>query len=71
MNKLMRQAHRWLSIIFTVVVVINIGALAMGSQATWVGFLALPPLLLMLITGLYLFVLPYTSKARATRTDAG
>ena len=69
MNKFMRQAHRWLSIIFTVVVVINIGALVAGSQATWVGFLALPPLLLMLISGLYLFVLPYTSKARAARAE--
>lgn len=57
-----RTTHRWLSIIFTVAVLINIAALAMGSQATWIGFLALVPLIPMLITGLYLFFQPYLAK---------
>ncbi len=57
-----RTIHRWLSIIFTVAVLINIAALVMGSQATWIGFLALVPLIPMLITGLYLFFQPYLAK---------
>ena len=58
-----RQAHRWLSLVFTVAVVINLGAMAVGSSAEWVGFLALPPLLLLLPTGLVLFFLPYASRS--------
>jgi len=64
MGRWIRTTHRWLSIIFTVAVLINIAALAMGTQATWIGFLALVPLILMLITGLYLFVQPYLAKEK-------
>ena len=63
-NHWIRQAHRWLSLAFTLAVIINMVALARGSTATWVGFLALPPLLVLLFTGLYLFVLPYTARRR-------
>ncbi len=63
-NHWIRQSHRWLSLAFTVAVIINMVALARGSTATWVGFLALPPLLVLLFTGLYLFVLPYTARRR-------
>lgn len=63
-NNSIRQTHRWLSLAFTVAVVINMVALARGSTATWVGFLALPPLLVLLFTGLYLFFLPYAVRRR-------
>jgi hypothetical protein len=62
-----RQIHRWLSIIFTVAVIINIIAMMREEQAVWVGLLALFPLVLLMLTGLYLFVLPYTAKWRSTR----
>ena len=62
MQNAMRQTHRWLSIAFTLAVIANIGAMAMGSTAQWIGFLALVPLIPMLITGLYLFALPYLAK---------
>lgn len=64
-NKWVRQIHRWLSIVFTVVVVINIVAVMLGAHADWVGLLAVLPLAVLLPTGLYLFVLPYTAKARS------
>lgn len=64
-NKWIRQAHRWLSLVFTVVVVINIVASVMGAHADLVGLMAAVPLLLLLPTGLYLFVLPYTAKRRS------
>lgn len=59
-----RQTHRWVSIAFTVTVLMNFVAMGIGSQATWVGFLAIPPLLVLLPTGLYLFMLPYLGKGR-------
>ena len=63
-NTWIRQIHRWLSIAFTAAVVVNIVALAHKEQAVWVGLLALLPLVLLLLTGLYMFVLPYATKWR-------
>ena len=63
-NNWLRQIHRWLSIAFTVAVIVNIVALVQEKQAVWVGLLALLPLALLLLTGLYLFVLPYATKWR-------
>jgi len=63
-NKWIRQIHRWLSIAFTVAVIVNTVAVARGRYAGWVGFLALLPLALLLLTGLYLFMLPYATKWR-------
>lgn len=57
-----RQIHRWLSIAFTVMVIANIAALVMNLQATWLGLLALLPLIPLLLTGLYMFVLPYVAR---------
>jgi hypothetical protein len=69
-NNWLRQAHRWLSMIFTVAVIINIVALVLKAQAVWVGLLALFPLILLMLTGLYLFVLPYAQKWRGRRAGA-
>jgi cellulose synthase/poly-beta-1,6-N-acetylglucosamine synthase-like glycosyltransferase len=69
-NKWVRQTHRWLSIAFTVAVIVNIVALGQEEPAVWVGLLALLPLALLLFTGLYLFVLPYATTWRSgRRTD--
>lgn len=66
-NNLIRQTHRWLSIAFTLAVVLNVVALILQHQAVWIGLVALFPLLLLLVTGLYLFVLPYLAKGRSGR----
>jgi heme A synthase len=68
LNNWIRQIHRWLSIAFTVAVIVNIVALAREEQAVWVGLLALLPLLL---TGLYLFALPYAANWRSARGAGG
>ena len=60
-----RQIHRWLSIAFTVAVIVNVVALVRQQQAVWVGLLALFPLVLLLLSGLYLFVLPYAARWRS------
>jgi hypothetical protein len=66
-NKLIRQTHRWVSIVFTVGVIVNSVAAAQQKYDAVVGLLALVPLILLLITGLYLFVLPYATKWRSGR----
>ena len=65
-----RQIHRWLSIAFTVAVIANIVVMNQGPQpAAWVGLLALVPLILLLLTGLYLFVLPHAIRWRGGRAE--
>src|SRR3954470_22099619 len=66
-NMRIRQIHRWLSIAFTVAVVVNMIAMMQEKQAVWVGLLALFPLILLLLTGLYMFMLPYAAKWRGAR----
>ena len=66
-NKWVRQTHRWLSIAFTVAVIVNIVAVVQKKYTFWVGLLALLPLVSLLFTGLYLFVLPYATKWRSGR----
>jgi hypothetical protein len=69
-NKWVRQFHRWLSIFFTVTVIANFVAMARGTPPAWVTYSPLFPLALLLFTGLYMFVLPYTTRWRsARRTD--
>ena len=61
-NKWVRQTHRWMSIAFTVAVIVNIVAVVQSKYSSRVGLLAVFPLALLLFTGLYLFVLPYAAK---------
>jgi hypothetical protein len=62
-----RQIHRWLSIAFTMTVIANFVAMTQGQPPAWVTYSPLAPLFLLLLTGLYLFVLPYATKRRAAR----
>ena len=69
-NTWIRQTHRWVSIAFTATVVANFIALARGGGAMpppWITYSPLPPLALLLFTGLYLFVLPHAVKWRSGR----
>ncbi len=64
-NTGIRQVHRWLSVAFTVAIIVNIIALLSEQSAAWIGLLALLPFVPLLLTGVYLFVLPYAAKRRA------
>ena len=64
LNIWIRQFHRGLSIAFTLAVIVNIIAMLREQSTLWVGLLALFPLILLLLTGLYMFVLPYAAKWR-------
>lgn len=68
-NKFIRQSHRWLSIAFTVlVIVVTVVIMQNEEPAEWIYLSPLLPLALLLFTGLYLFVLPYLSKGRSGRS---
>ncbi len=72
-SKWIRQIHRWQAIAFTVTVVANFIALGMGrgqQPEAWITYSPLAPLALLLITGLYMFVLPYAAKWRSARRDS-
>ena len=68
-SKWIRQIHRWLSVVFTLTVIVTTVALSVGKPPAWVSYIPLPPLFLLLFTGLYLFVLPYASKRRSGRSS--
>lgn len=61
-----RQGHRWLGIVFTGTVLVNFIARAMQGRepSPWITYAPLPPLLLMLLSGLWLFALPYMAGGR-------
>jgi archaellum biogenesis protein FlaJ (TadC family) len=61
-NGRIRQIHRWLSIAFTLAVIANIVAMVGKEPPIWVGLMALLPLILLMLSGLYLFSLPYLAK---------
>ncbi len=67
MSTWIRQSHRWLSMIFTVTVIANFVAMALGEPPLWVVYSPLLPLFLLLFSGLYMFVLPYAAKRRSER----
>ena len=64
-NAWVRQVHRWLSIAFTGGVLVYIVAMGLGQPAAWMDLLALVPLILLLVSGLHLFVLPYALRWRS------
>jgi hypothetical protein len=66
MARLFRQTHRWLSIVFTITVLANFVTMALGKPPAWVTYSPLPPLFLLLFSGLYLFILPYTRRGRSS-----
>jgi len=65
-NKWIRQTHRWLSVAFTIAVIVNGVAVARGTYTNRLGLVAVATLALQFFTGLYLFVLPYAAKWRSS-----
>ncbi|HEY0303960.1 MAG TPA: hypothetical protein VGC44_03260 [Longimicrobiales bacterium] len=70
-NKCIRQIHRWLAVVFTVTVLVTFVVLQQEKPPVWANYMALPPLFLLLFTGLYLFVLPYLTRKRGSSEHAG
>jgi hypothetical protein len=61
-SRAVRQVHRWVSLAFTALVLANIGANVggwSGPGAQLLGMVTLLPLVVLLVTGMVLFVQPY------------
>jgi hypothetical protein len=54
MGTCFRQTHRWVSVAFTLTVAANFTAMILGQPPTWITYSPLPPLLILLVTGLYM-----------------
>jgi hypothetical protein len=65
MSQLIRTTHRWLGVTLIALTLINVVAFAIGQAVPWLYYLPLAPLFLSMITGLYMFVLPYLRKRSA------
>ena len=67
-----RPVHRWTSIVFTLAVIANFVARAMGQgePAAWITYSPLPPLFLQLFTAMYMFALNYAAKRRSSSRGA-
>lgn len=73
-NKRLRGFHRWLSVVFTLFVGANFAVMPLENEPLGmaVGGLTLIPLVLLMATGLYLFVLPYLGpRSPAPQVDEG
>lgn len=68
MSKFIRQSHRWVSMAFTLAVIANFVDMAVrpGHPPSFVTYSPLLPLTLLLFSGLYLFVLPYTRRSKSS-----
>lgn len=62
-----RLFHRWLSLVFTVAVIANFVVMALGTPPAWVVYAPLPPLFLLMGTGLVMFIQPYVARWRRSR----
>jgi hypothetical protein len=61
-----RQVHRVLAIAFTGTVIANFAVRAFAASPDWLTYSPLPPLFLLMFTGLYMFSLPYIARKRAS-----
>ena len=57
-----RQAHRWVSALFTLSVAAIFVTMAITTPAPWLFYTPLP--FLLVLSGIYLFVLPYVRRRR-------
>jgi hypothetical protein len=64
-SRRIRQLHRWLAIAFTLTVVANLAAMTRGQPPAWITYSPLPPLFLLMFSGLCMFSLPYVARRRA------
>ena len=64
LSQWIRQSHRWVAMAFTLTVVANFAVRAFREPPAWVTYAPLPPLFLLLFSGLYLFALPYAGRRR-------
>ncbi|MGW4715722.1 hypothetical protein [Nocardia sp. NPDC004260] len=62
-DRRIRQTHRWLAVLFTATIVVTVVALALKGPV-WVSYVPLPPLALLLFSGLGVFGLSWSADRR-------
>lgn len=62
-SRRVRQSHRWVSVTFTLTVLANFAAMTQGTPPAWITYAPLLPLTVLLVSGTWLFILPYVRKA--------
>jgi len=63
-NGRIRQFHRWTGIVFTATVIANFATMTQGTPPSWVTYSPLPPLFLLIFSGLFMFGQHYVSGRR-------
>jgi hypothetical protein len=63
-NAWIRQIHRWLSVAFTLSVATYVVVMTRGPVPVWLNLFPAGSLILMFLTGMYLFLLPHLSRRR-------
>lgn len=63
-SKWIRQFHRWVAMTFLATVVANFLAMAVGDVPDLVTYAPLPPLFVLMLSGLYMLVLPHVKRPR-------
>ena len=66
-NHSIRRFHRWMSIAFTLAVIVTMVSMAQQEPVAWLTYLPLFPLALLQFTGLYLLVEPHAARWRSAR----
>ena len=64
MSTLIRQSHPWFGITLVALTVVNAIAFSLGYAVPWLYYLPMLPLFLSMLSGLYMFFLPYSRRSR-------
>jgi peptidoglycan/LPS O-acetylase OafA/YrhL len=71
MSAFIRRSHRWVAMLFTLLVAANFAAYGIvGQPPLWLVYAPLPPLFLLMAGGLFMFFQPYRARRRARTQEA-
>ena len=70
MNHWIRQTHRWTCIAFVASVIVYMAVVTRGQPPAWLNIFPAGTLIVMLATGLYMFVAAFVQRSRG-RASAG
>ncbi|WP_246485447.1 hypothetical protein [Aminobacter carboxidus] len=59
MSQMIRIVHRWTSLLFSLIVASIFVGMAVTTLPEWYYYLPLPPLFVLIPTGIYMFFMPY------------
>lgn len=65
-----RRAHRWIATIFLLTVTANFVAMIWGQPPAWITYAPLPPLFLLMGSGISMLIAPAVTAWRARRLSA-